>query len=530
MNTLNPNGDLSATYDSVPYSSNVFSSSQPNRLHALAKIKGLNPPELENCKVLEIGCSFGGNLLPFAIRYPNSTLVGIDLSEHQINIGRQMMRMIGVNNVELVSADISQVSFKTKFDYIICHGVFSWVPDHVREAILDTVRNYLAPNGIAYISYNTYPGWKLKEYVKDLMLFGSNPSLNRLERIDQAFETLKFTKNIWQRNGSNFDKALINEADNNVMAHSKYYIAHEQFENFNVPMYFRDFIGMANARGLGYVTDSSVPMIYRRQYQNEEFDQLSHFFNYRVESIEQFNDFLQNRTFRMSLLAHQSHLDECGIDNHIENYSNCHKFYDVHLASHIEFQAEDGDKKALWKFGSTELFSNPTLDAIAKYLSEKNEPCKVQTVINHLKKQPDYNEEQAINTLFYLIHLNSCYLSFAPEKNKTYGTKPDMFEKYRNLIQFAAANPEITNMSNRYYQVLTPFNALDNFLAPLLDGTRTLKDLTAAFREAVENGILVVSNAEGARKSADISDKELKELLKSCLEKFKQHGYFNHYS
>lgn len=75
--------------------------------------------------------------MPFAIRHPNSQLVGIDLSEYQINIGQQMMEQVGVKNVaELVAADISQVSFNIKFDYIICHGVFSWVPEAVRHAIL----------------------------------------------------------------------------------------------------------------------------------------------------------------------------------------------------------------------------------------------------------------------------------------------------------------------------------------------------------------------------------------------------------
>lgn len=97
-------------------------------------------------------------MLPFAIRYPNSQIIGIDLSEHQINVGQQMFEEMGIKNVELVAADISQVSFNLKFDYIICHGVFSWVPEFVQSAILSVIKNYLVENGIAYISYNTYPG------------------------------------------------------------------------------------------------------------------------------------------------------------------------------------------------------------------------------------------------------------------------------------------------------------------------------------------------------------------------------------
>lgn len=149
---------LAQDYNDTPYTSFVFPACQPTRLHALAKIKGLNPPPIETAKILEIGCSFGGNVLPFAIRYPNSQIIGIDLSEHQINVGQQMFEEMGIKNVELVAADISQVSFNLKFDYIICHGVFSWVPEFVQSAILSVIKNYLVENGIAYISYNTYPG------------------------------------------------------------------------------------------------------------------------------------------------------------------------------------------------------------------------------------------------------------------------------------------------------------------------------------------------------------------------------------
>lgn len=53
----------------------------------------------------------------------------------------------------------------------MCHGVFSWVPESVRRKILTVIKSHLSENGAATISYNTYPGWKSLEALKDMMTF-----------------------------------------------------------------------------------------------------------------------------------------------------------------------------------------------------------------------------------------------------------------------------------------------------------------------------------------------------------------------
>ena len=132
----------------------------------MASLYGLASPGLENARVLEMGCAAGGNLLPFALNHPNAQVVGIDLSPQQIEAGQRVAEAAGARNLDLRAMSLTDITAEFgEFDYIICHGVFSWVPPDVRDAILRICRTNLAPEGIAYISYNIYPGWKASDVI-----------------------------------------------------------------------------------------------------------------------------------------------------------------------------------------------------------------------------------------------------------------------------------------------------------------------------------------------------------------------------
>ena len=160
---MDKNSKIEKSYDELTYKSAAFAQSSPYKLEACATLLGINPPPCKNAKVLEIGCSFGGNLIPFAVNNENARVVGIDLSGEQIRRGKEIVKEIGLSNLELIHGDICEFKSDEKFDYIIAHGVFSWVPDFVKDAILRVVKENLSQNGVAFISYNVYPGWKVKE-------------------------------------------------------------------------------------------------------------------------------------------------------------------------------------------------------------------------------------------------------------------------------------------------------------------------------------------------------------------------------
>lgn len=164
--------ELKDSYDSFLYVSKPFSSTNINNLQAKAKMYGLTPAPIKGARVLELGASCGGNLIPQALYYPEATFTGIDLSGVQVQHGNEIIQSIGLTNVTLLEKDILDIdeSFGT-FDYIIVHGIWSWVPDIVKDKILSICNVNLSDNGIAYVSYNTYPGWKRLEQLRDIMLY-----------------------------------------------------------------------------------------------------------------------------------------------------------------------------------------------------------------------------------------------------------------------------------------------------------------------------------------------------------------------
>src|SRR5438067_606079 len=134
------------SYDEVPYTSYPFPDTHPDHLCTVATLFGLKPPDISQCRVLELGCASGGNLMPLAELYAESTFLGIDLAQRQIDFGQQQVAELGLKNVELRRASITEVDDSYgKFDYIICHGVYSWVPDTVQAKILDVCRQNLSP-------------------------------------------------------------------------------------------------------------------------------------------------------------------------------------------------------------------------------------------------------------------------------------------------------------------------------------------------------------------------------------------------
>ena len=161
---------MQTSYDEFPYKTVPFAQTHPDRLATLAWLFGLEPTPIERCRVLELGCSSGGNLIPMAATLPHSEFIGIDFSAVQISQGAADVAALGLANVRLLQIDLRDFGeVFGSFDYIVAHGVYSWVPNDVQEKMLDICARQLSPSGVAYISYNTLPGWRLRGAVRDVM-------------------------------------------------------------------------------------------------------------------------------------------------------------------------------------------------------------------------------------------------------------------------------------------------------------------------------------------------------------------------
>src|SRR3954454_7066997 len=136
----------STTYDHVSYPGHPFGETHPDHLAVLGSLLGMTPAPLNSCRVLELGCGEGANLIPMAFDFVQSEFIGVDLSEQTVRRGNDFVLGLGLRNIFLRSCDIMDIGpeFGT-FDYIIAHGVYSWVPPIVRAKMLAIFRNNLTP-------------------------------------------------------------------------------------------------------------------------------------------------------------------------------------------------------------------------------------------------------------------------------------------------------------------------------------------------------------------------------------------------
>ena len=178
-------------YDQIPYTSYPFAQTHPSRLATLATLHHLEPTPITKCRVLEVGCGDGANLIPMALGLPESHFVGFDLAAKPVQQGQTIIADLGLTNIELRQADLLEFTDQP-FDYIITHGLYAWVPQVVQDGLLALCNRLLTPNGIAYISYNAYPGCHLREMTREMMLFHIRGNEDPRECMNQGLSLLKF--------------------------------------------------------------------------------------------------------------------------------------------------------------------------------------------------------------------------------------------------------------------------------------------------------------------------------------------------
>ncbi|MDX1891756.1 class I SAM-dependent methyltransferase [Mycolicibacterium sp. 050158] len=295
---------LRSDYDNTPYTSNSFSQSAPGRLAAIAHLFGLSAPEVSRARVLELGCAAGGNLIPFAAAHPAARAVGVDLSQVQIDQGRAHVHQLGLDNLELIAADLAQLDLRAlgEFDFVIAHGLYSWVPPEVRDALLATIRAVLVPDGIAYVSYNTYPGWKAKETLRDAMLLASGASTTPQEKARDAREMVDFLATAAPTDS--VLAAVVSVAREHALGFADSYLLHDELATFNAPCYFYEMVGHAGAHGLSYLGEAHVETMFPANFGPTVADYLDAKCGGVQVLVEQYLDFALNRMFRESLLVH----------------------------------------------------------------------------------------------------------------------------------------------------------------------------------------------------------------------------------
>lgn len=293
------NGDA---YDLLPYDSRPYPDTQPGQLAALAVLHGLLPAEVTRGRVLELGCASGGNIVPLAARFPKASFIGIDLSARHIAEGQERIRTLGLANIELRQGDLATCdSPGGPFDTIICHGVYSWVSPAVQEAILRIMARHLAPAGLAYISYNTLPGWHLRQIVRDVFQYHAGTSATPQQKISKGLDLLGELARVTDAMRP-YGQALRAEAK--LLAQTPpSYIMGEYFAAANTPCYFHEFAARASSHGLAYVSETRLGLGPPEDLDPELGATIRVHAGDDPIAFEQYVDLFVGRQFRASVLV-----------------------------------------------------------------------------------------------------------------------------------------------------------------------------------------------------------------------------------
>jgi SAM-dependent methyltransferase len=301
---LNVTAKASNAYDALRYPSRCCPQAHPDRLATLATLFGMTPAPVERCRFLELGSGDAGNLLAMAFGLPGATFVGVDLAPGAVARGQAEARALKLANVELHCADLLDWAPPGgPFDYVIAHGLFSWVPEAVRRRTLEVCRDHLAPHGVAYVSYNALPGCHVRAVLRDMMRFHTCGSATLAEAVSGAKDMLRLFVAAQVRPDEQ-SAMLRKEAERILERDADPFLFHDDLAEVNRAYYFHEFMAMANQHRLQFVAEAELSAMQDSAYPPPVATALKRHCG-GVTLKEQYLDFLNCRRFRQTLLCRE---------------------------------------------------------------------------------------------------------------------------------------------------------------------------------------------------------------------------------
>lgn len=503
-----------SSYDEVPYPSLPIRRNHPSNLAAIARLFGVTPPPPNGSRVLELGCASADNLLPLAADFPDSHYVGIDLSSRQIETGRNSISQLGLKNIELHDLDLNELDsdFGT-FDYIICHGVFSWVPRAIQNRILEIGRNHLSSNGVFCVSYNAYPGWHMRGVVRDMMAFHVRDLTDPAMKVSQARALLDFLTKSASPTNDTYMRLLLDEAAI-LKTRQDGYLYHEHLEDVNDPLYFYQFVERAVESDLQYLGDADLPGMLPSEMSADVKSLLE---DASLLQQEQYLDFLRNRTFRTSLLCHRELALQRQLDS--RRLTACDVGLEESLSLPVEFQSTGAPLSCETVAGRIKV--ERTLSQAALYVLNDAWPSCL-TFSDLLKKsmelvpaaEREVDEERQAHLLARdILTLYLQRLVIVWDQAPRCAARPSDLPQTTDLVRWQASRGVL--VTNRRHETLQ-VSDFDCYLLGKLDGSRSQAELADSIANDIRSGQLSIA-ADGPSQTLP-ADEVSSELVKRTLD------------
>ncbi len=516
------NTAIAKTYDETPYQGVAYQQTHPKRLATLASLLGVpfSPPD--HSRILDLGCAEGGNIIPMAVEYPHSEFLGIDLSGKQIDDGNQFVQELGIQNIRLEQQDIMNFSSSEgKFDYIIIHGIYSWVPKSVRQKVLNICRDHLSDTGLAFISYNAYPGGHVRSMVRDMLKFHSRNKTDGQEKVQKVREFYDILLDTVPDDSSMYSSCLRWEEKHvkDVPDHS---VRHETLSDINESLYFTDFMKEAGSNDLQYVGDLRFASMFPIQCSEENYQKFVSESKNRIE-YEQYLDFVNFRVFRETVLRKKNNQPEIALNfdfNLLKKY-----FYSTQLQANTPSNSSEPIQFVHLGNGKEVKTGSPVVQSIFLQMIESwPEAVSFESLENEiLRKYPDTDTKnlsaQLSQVLFEFYKKELIDLSLFPvDCSKNISSHPQASLISRKQLSQGLS---ITNQKHD----LISLNEIQKLLLPLLTGQNNHQQLLNFLLEQVENGSIQLEN-EGKKLNAGdpLFNQQVEHLLKANLNSIAQLG------
>lgn len=483
------------TYDEVPYESYPYPQTNPAHLYAIGKYFGMNPPKVENANILELGCASGENIIPISIRYPHSKCTGIDLSKNQIKMAKKQTKAMGLKNMQFINASITDIDESYgMFDYIICHGVFSWVPQEVRNAIFKICSSLLSANGIAYISYNTLPGWNSIKTAREIMQFQAQMYDSPEEQVRQARLALNFIKDSLAGKNSLY-AATIKKVAEEIEQKPNFYVYHEYLEENNSQFYFKDLMHAAEKYSLQYVGDANLSYMSVIGLPKSSAKKINAIKDI-VDQV-QYIDFIKNRTFSCILLCHNAIKLDRNINT--ENIKSLYFCGDIKPKTVIHpIDINDAEKEIEYyihgKVGNPIFSKHPITKAMLYTFSDNlRHPISFKYLVNEShKKLANYTENQVSE------HILGCLVQYISAGLFTMFASPassiNVIQQFPKVAEYSryqvthGSGDWVTNELHEKYSL----NLLEKFAITYMDGKHDKEMIIAKLMEHINNGEITI--------------------------------------
>lgn len=457
---------VTTAYDLVRYPSWPIPETHPGALAVSAALYGLSFVPHPGCRVLEIGCGEGVNLMSMAVTAPRADFVGIDLAQTAIASGRETARAAGLGNVTLQAQDLLESEIDLgQFDYVIAHGLYAWVPSPVRTAVMRLVSRSLTPDGLAYISYNTQPGCRLREAVRDILLEAMRGLEDASAKLDAAHAMLRRLIDQWSE-ADPFQHALIAEA-RDMLKRPPQVLFHDELGDVYEPQLLGAVVAAARAEDLEYLCDATAELNAEALWPSESFERALPFTGGDWARFEQLADFADMRRFRRSIFCRAGR----GIDRRFVPERLRGLFASAEIA--LLKQERDGpDGFVLRAANGAELSTRDP--SFADLLSRLGLAHPMSLPLDDVAAQPEL-----ARALLHLFVSGIVTLTTAPSAFVlTPGERP-----IASPLTRAQAEQGGTHLASLRHKPVHMTDAGARAFITLLDGTRSRADLASAMAE-----------------------------------------------